>query len=67
MPVNKYKSLREANEALLVKNPDENYYKMLSGFYETFGKLFTKRFPHGVFKFKTIEEAQEQKEKWILE
>ena len=67
MPVYKYKSLREANEALLVKNPDENYYKMLSGFYETFGKLFTKRFPHGVFKFKTIEEAQEQKEKWILE
>ena len=67
MPVYKYKSLKEAHEALLVKNPDENYYKMLSGFYEIFGKLFTKRFPHGVYKFKTIEEAQKQKEKWILE
>lgn len=66
MPVYKYKSLREARDALLIKNPDGNYYKMLSGFYETFGKLFTKKFPHGVYKFKTIKEAQKQKEQWIL-
>ncbi|MFZ0454546.1 MAG: hypothetical protein WCE54_00950 [Ignavibacteriaceae bacterium] len=66
MPVYKYKSLKEASDALLVKVPDENYYKMLSGFYETFGELFTKKFPHGVYKFKTIKEAQEQKERWIL-
>ncbi len=66
MPVYKYKTLKEARDALIVKKPDENYYKMLSGFYETFGKIFTKKFPHGIFKFKTIEEAQKQKEDWIL-
>ncbi len=66
MPVYKYKTYQEARDALIVKNPDEKYYQMLSGFYETFGKIFTKRFPHGVFKFKTIEEAQKQKEDWIL-
>ena len=67
MPVYKYKSLQEARDALVVQKPDENYYKMLSGFYETFGKIFTKKFPHGVYKFKTIEEAQKQKEDWILD
>jgi hypothetical protein len=67
MPVYKYKSFQDARDALLVKKPDENYYKMLSGFYETFGKLFTKRFPHGVYKFKTIKEAQKQKDDWILD
>lgn len=66
MPVYKFKTFEEARNALLVKNPDENYYRMLSGFYETFGKLFNRKFPHGVYRFKTIEEAQKQKEDWIL-
>ena len=66
MPVYKYKTFQEARDALIVKNPDENYYKMLEGFYEAFGKIFTKKFPHGVYKFRTIEEAQKQKEDWIL-
>lgn len=65
MPVYKFKTFQEARNALLVKNPDEKYYKMLAGFYETFGKIFTKKFPHGVYKFKTIKEAQKQKEDWI--
>jgi len=67
MPVYKYKSLQGARDALLAKEPDENYYRMLSDFYETFGKLFTRRFPHGVYKFKTIKEAQKQKDDWILD
>lgn len=66
MPVYKYKTFQEAKDALVVKNPDAKYYKMLSDFYETFGQIFTRRFPHGVWKFKTIEEAQKQKEDWIL-
>lgn len=67
MPVTKYKSFQDAKDALIIKDPDANYYKMLSGFYETFGKIFTKRFPHGVYKFKTIKEAQKQKELWLLD
>lgn len=66
MPIYKYKSFKEASDALIVIKPDDNYYKMLSGFYEIFGKLFNKKFPHGVYKFKTIKEAQKQKEKWLL-
>lgn len=65
MPVYKYKTFQEARDALLVKNPDENYYKMLSDFYETFGKIFTRKFSHGVYRFKRIEDAQKQKEDWI--
>lgn len=65
MPVNKYKTFQEARDALLVKNPDEKYYRMLAEFYVTFGKIFTKKFPHGVYKFKTIQDAQKQKEDWI--
>lgn len=66
MPVYKYKTFNEARDALIVNKPDERYYRMLSDFYETFGKLFTKKFPHGVFRFKTFEDAQKQKEDWIL-
>ncbi len=67
MPVYKYKSFNEARDALIVNKPDERYYRMLSDFYETFGKLFNKKFPHGVFRFKTFEDARKQKEDWILD
>ncbi len=66
MPVYKYKTFQEAKDAQIVREPDGDYYKMLSGFYETFGKIFKLKFPHGIYKFKTIEEAQIQKEAWIL-
>jgi hypothetical protein len=65
MQVYKYKTFQEARDALLVKNPDKKYYKMLAEFYENFSKIFTRKFPHGVYKFKTIQDAQKQKEDWI--
>jgi hypothetical protein len=61
MPVYKYKSFRNERNALLVYKPDENYYKMLSGFYEKFGMIFTKKFTHGVYRFKNIRDAQNKK------
>ena len=66
MPVYKFKTFQEARDAQLIIKTGENYYKMLSGFYETFGKIFTLKFPHGIYKFKSIEEAQKQKENWIF-
>lgn len=65
MPVHKYKTFQEARDAQIAAKPDAEYYKMLKSFYETFSKVFTKKFPHGVYKFKTIEEAQKQKEDWL--
>jgi len=66
MPVYKYKTYNDARIDLIVKNPGADYYKMLSEFYATFGKLFTKKFPAGVYRFRTIQEAQKQTEDWIL-
>ena len=67
MPVQKFKSFQEAREALFVLKPDKDYPTFLFEFFELQGKLFTKKFPHGVFKFRSFEEAQKQKEDWLLD
>jgi hypothetical protein len=67
MPVQKFKSFQEAKEDLYVLKPDKDYPKFLFEFFELQGKLFTKKFPHGVFKFHTLQEAQQQKDNWLLE
>jgi len=67
MSVKKFKSYQEAKEDLFVLEPGKDYALFLFEFFELQGKLFTKKFPHGVFKFRSFEEAQKQKEDWLLE
>ncbi|KPJ63624.1 MAG: hypothetical protein AMJ45_07210 [Syntrophobacter sp. DG_60] len=59
MPVKKYKSFEEAERDQWVFFPDEAYFKRAFGLLRTsLLKRIVKNFPKGVFKYKTIEDAQ---------
>lgn len=61
MSVQKFKTFEEAEKALWNFNPDSEYYKKLRAFYKLFSKLSKFSYPKGVFKFKTLEEAEEHR------
>ncbi|MBN2012092.1 hypothetical protein JW960_22375 [candidate division KSB1 bacterium] len=67
MPVYKYKSFEDAEKALWNFNPDERYFEHLAELYKFGNKLNPIDIPCGVFKFKTIEEANRHRERIELE
>ena len=67
MPVYKYKTLEDAEKALWNFEPDESYYERVAKLFEFSQKLNPIRFPKGVFKYKTLEEANRQRDQWVLE
>ena len=67
MPVQKFKTFLEAEEALWQYEPDEAYYKSIKELFILSQKLNPTQFPKGIFKFKTLKEANQQKMEWIIE
>ena len=59
MPVYKYRTLEEAEEALYQLSRDEGYWKRLRRLWELALRLRPVTCPRGVFRFRTLEEAQE--------
>jgi hypothetical protein len=66
MPVYKYRTFEEAKRALWCKKPDRRYFRQLSGILAIADGLCPFRFPQGVFKYKSIGEANEQRKEWEL-
>ena len=63
MPVYKYRSFKEAEEALWNFNPDENYYNRVKRFWNFAGRLKPAGcHKKGVCKFHSIAEANGFKE-----
>ena len=67
MTVQKFKTFEEAERALWNFNPDKEYFKKVSAFYALFSRLNKFSYPKGIYKFKTFEEAEEHKQKMIIE
>ncbi|KAA3617038.1 MAG: hypothetical protein D8M58_04425 [Calditrichaeota bacterium] len=65
MSVQKYKTLSEAEEALWNFYPDDKYYDEIRALFNLACKMNPPNFPRGVFKYKTLEEANKQKMEWI--
>ena len=66
MPVQKFKTFEDAEKALWNLNPDSNYYKKLRSFFKLFSELSEFTYPKGVFKFRSLEEAEEHKMSAII-
>ena len=66
MVVQKFKSFEEAEIALWVFNPNSEYFKKVRAFYKLFSKLSKFSYPKGVFKFRSLDEAEEHKMNAIL-
>lgn len=63
MPVYKYKTFEDAEKALWNFHPDEKYYKKIEGLFQLAGGISAVKYPRGIFKFKTIAEANRHREK----
>lgn len=62
MPIYKYKSFEEAEKALWNIKPDANYFERVSELWEFADKLNPIKYPQGIFKFKTIEQANQHRD-----
>jgi hypothetical protein len=62
MPVQKFKTFEEAEKALWNFQPDDAYFARVAELWEFANKLNPISYPRGIFKFKTIEEANKHRE-----
>ncbi len=67
MAVQKFNSLQEAEEALWCIWPNQNYYDRMGDLWEIAERINPVPYPRGVFKFRSIEEANEHMDKVELE
>ena len=66
MPVQKFKTFEEAEKALWNFHPDEAYYARVAELWDFANKLNPISYPQGIFKFRTIEEANKHREELEL-
>jgi hypothetical protein len=67
VPLQKFHSHEEAEQALICPNPDSAYFERLIGLYELWDSLAPRTFPRGVFKYRAIEEADEESQRWLVQ
>lgn len=67
MPVQKFKTFEDAEQALWNFKPDEEFLKRIAELWEFANELNPIEYPRGIFKFKTIEEANQHREQIELE
>ena len=66
MPVYKYKTFEEADRALWNFHPDETYYQQVAALWRFANKLSPISYPKGIFKFRSIEEANKHRDEFEL-
>ncbi len=59
MPVYKFKTFEDAERALWTLNPDDEYYRRVRGLFEIAFRLAPPKCRRGIFRFSSIEEANE--------
>ena len=67
MPLEKYKSFEDAERALWCFNPDKDYFNRIEKLFILAKALHKTKYPQGVHKYKTFEEAQQALDKWRIE
>lgn len=66
MPVYKYKTFEQAERALWNFQPDAAYYKKVAELWAFANRLRPIKYPRGIFKFRTIEEANRHRDEFEL-
>jgi len=67
MPVYKYKTFEEAESTLWNFRPDEAYFSRVAELWNFANKLCPITYPKGIFKYRSIEEANNQRNEWELD
>jgi hypothetical protein len=64
MPVQKFRSFDEAREALWGEPGEPGYLRRIAWLWAFADRLYPRRFPRGVHRFASIEEANLQSQGW---
>lgn len=67
MPIYKYKSFEQTERALWNFQPDAAYYKKVVALWAFANRLRPIKYPRGIFKFRTIEEANRHRDEFESE
>jgi hypothetical protein len=62
MPLQKFQNLADAERALWCSHPDEEY---LERWCKIVQEMTPRSFPTGVFRYRTIEEADRERKAWL--
>ena len=63
MPVEKYRSVEDMPSIEWCQNLDEDFFRRVARLWSRSSALSARIYPRGVFKFRSIEEAQEARER----
>ena len=66
MPVQRFRSFEEAREALWGDPGDPEYLRQISWLWAFADRLYPRRFPRGVYRYTSIEEANRHREAWEI-
>lgn len=64
MSVYKYRSFEKAKRALWNFHPDINYFEQVAELWNLADKICPIIYPQGIFKYRSIEEANKQRKEW---
>ena len=67
MPVQKFKTIEDADRALWCFNPDDAYFKRIAKLFKFVCSDYKPEYPKGVHKYRTFAEAQADLDKWRME
>jgi len=67
MPLQKFKTPEEAEKALICRKPDAAYFERLARLYQLSDELSPRKYPRGIFKYRSIEEANDEAHRWEME
>jgi len=66
MPVYKYTSFEKAKRALWNFHPDRTYFEQVAELWNLADNIAPISYPQGIFRYRTIEEANRQREEWEI-
>lgn len=66
MPLHRYRTYEEAERALWNPDPDETYCDQLAELWKFADELSPIDYPRGIFRYRSIEEADKQRCEWEL-
>jgi hypothetical protein len=65
--IQKFRSLAEAEEALYCLEPDQVYFERVAQLWGLVDRLCPRKYARGIFRYRSIEEANRQAEEWLEE
>ena len=64
MPVHRYRSIEDTPDLPVRQPGDPGLYRAMAALWKTSRRLAPRQFPPGVYRFRTPEEMQRQRDQW---